>query len=509
MFLFIKVDRSGLTFATPYISEDEDTYHVRAEGGVEARLKKRSAYPGTFCRKNNDRTVLGYGSEHPKPDDEFLHIAIGHNGDIELQRDHYCTLPLFYGFDRGTFVVSNDYQAVVESLDTLTLSDVGLRRQLFATLDYLGTWWQEVGIIGERQRLTFKEGEVSIRQPAPRAWTYNDELPDTNPRQFPDILASRFDKFIDSKLSNEVVGFEISGGMDSSFLPLYLAAKGDQRQLIGGSLVLPDPERNQQLTKLNDLEHATNLHLRKIYIDPLEHCPLAGYLDDTSKYVPPYLDLYDAGFAQIADYFQTQGVSVLVFGAGGDDLLEHRPRPEHNADIRYQEPTPPFYTAKAAHPLMELSSARTLLPPNTIVGNISHNNTYIERDIWPVSPFYDVPLFYFCQGLPVQFRANKNIFRAYYQARDFPASLYRGTNENFENFTNASWLSAKYAGLIVEIARSPYLEQLGYIDTEIILDGYKNMQQTIPNCKALFQIYTWIQAELSIRTAVNLGQFKT
>jgi len=101
--------------------------------------------------------------------------------------------------------------------------------------------------------------------------------------------------------------------------------------------------------------------------------------------------------------------------------------------------------------------------------------------------------------LPIQFRANKNIVRAYYEACHFPECLYRGEGDSFEPVFNRALLSDQYSRLIHSVARQSYLAQLGYIDPEALLQTYADMHPDACDGHTLFQIYMWLCAELNIQ----------
>src|SRR6187551_623930 len=82
----LRISRSSQWFTVDNVS-----------GSMQARLRARRPYPGTFCQQQPDGSVLlGYGPLQPRHDEEFLHVRLTPDGGVSIQRDLLCTLPLFY-----------------------------------------------------------------------------------------------------------------------------------------------------------------------------------------------------------------------------------------------------------------------------------------------------------------------------------------------------------------------------------------------------------------------------
>lgn len=157
-------------------------------------------------------------------------------------------------------------------------------------------------------------------------------------------------------------------------------------------------------------------------------------------------------------------------------------------------------TAKASFTIRDpFQPIPTLLAPSIVQEHLATANTYIERDIWLVSPFHSVELFNYCQSLPVQFRSNKNIFRAYFEASHFPLSLYRGENEDFGNFFEQCWDLGVYTPFISQLLEQSSLHELGIVDVAKI----RRILQT-KAVDELFALYVWLVLELNMRLVSNV-----
>lgn len=511
MFLLIEIRKP--TQASTHVRREHYAIHstdtwLSVKGScAAAKIKTRRAYPGTFCERQTDGSILmGYGSREVQTEDEFLHITFNVDGSICLQRDVHCMLPIFYGQSGEVVIISNEYHEVVERLPYLTLNLVNLSKNLInvtPTTQY--TLWNEVNVLGERQVLYIKDNEpVFMPGATPRPWAFSTELPEVNPQAFPSMIDSRLRRFIDTRLGGNVVGVELSGGLDSAFLPLFMAANGYGTPVPAGTLVQPDPEdRDRQLQKIRQIEERTSLRSKRIHLHPGRHYPLVNVMGN-SKFRPidHAHDAYEAPTAELAEYFRNLGVEVVVTGGGGDQLLEHRPHPDVIASEQQNKPVPPFLTSLCQIPSDIYKSPvapPTLLSSSLVYENLAQANTYINRDIWPVSPFYDVPLFNFCQALPVHFRANKNIFRAYFEASGFPEILYKGHNEYFSTFFDMCLLAGTYDALVQRLAQRSVTAKLGYVDIDKLVGLFFSIRQGTTSSEALFSIYTWMRIELNLQ----------
>lgn len=508
MFLFLQARHTPHETASPASALNSGAYHISsANDAITGWLQHRTAYPGTFCFTDESGTVhLGYGNPQGADDEEFLAIQITRQGEIRIERDVLCTLPLFFGYSNGTFVLCNEYKEVCAALPRLTPDRQAIARFLLDTMpgDPF-TMWQEVGVLGEREVLTLNRRGLHVSKPSSRPWSFSDELPRSDPYAFPGLIAQHFHHFTDTKLEGNIVGFEISGGLDSAFLPLFLAASGRQLHAYAGSIIQPSAAANQ-LDKIAQVEAYTGLKSKKVLHDPTRHFPLIKHIDPRGNFIHIRRNPYEPAKSEIADFFAEQGVNIMVSGGGADQIMEHRPSPAVRPDI------PPddhhAFASQTARKLFSdyrppaFSTPANLLPSGIFYENLVRTNMYLARGIWPVSPYYDIPLFNYLQGLPVQFRANKNIVRAYFEAKNFPLGVYRGPNEDFGDFFNDCWFSGQYEPFITELTEDSMTAAMGLVEIEIIrtiLDDVRHGNRAVAD--QLYHLMNWMCLELNLRAA--------
>lgn len=183
---------------------------------------------------------------------------------------------------------------------------------------------------------------------------------------------------------------------------------------------------------------------------------------------------------------------------GGDQLFANKPHPRVAMPSPYTRPLPAFVREEL---VAEDTPETSLLAGSTMVEHLARSNIYIERDIWPVSPFHSVELFNFCQALPIQYRTNRNILRGYYQAYSFPELLYFG-EENFDSYFDSCLRSPLAAGVFQRYASRPLSDELNLIHTAVLRDLYGAAFRADDDPEEhLFSTYNWLAVERNLRIA--------
>ncbi|HSX29088.1 MAG TPA: asparagine synthase-related protein [Candidatus Saccharimonadales bacterium] len=508
MFLSIYSNGTEPTGEAPKLTvhKKEDGYFVGGQTPHrQAYVRARKHQPSTYCHATpNGDIYMGYGPRHANETTEFLHVYMGRGGDMRIARDMYCTLPLFYGTSEGIVVVSNDFNYVCSALPRLTLNRAYVRQFLQGTEPSWQTMFHEVRVLGERQVLHVHNNTIRITQPPPRNWLYNEELPTTNPRDFLPLLNWQLETFLQTRLVSTHFAFELSGGLDSSLAPLYMRKHGYTGKLVTGSMLLHEPEmRECQLQKLNALITAAQLKPYYIDLHPGRDVPPAIHPAEQQGYMHTLHELYTAGVRHLADYFQAQGITMVVTGMGGDQLFANKPHPRIALPSPYTRPLPAFVHQELAYApyAVEATPEQSLLAGSTMVESLSRANIYIERGIWPVSPFHSVILFNFCQALAIQYRTNRNILRGYYQACGYPELLCLG-EEDFSSYFDVCLRSPIAASMVRHYGTRPLSQALRLIHPTILLDLYGTVCRTSTDPEEhLFAIYNWLAVERNLRVA--------
>ena len=475
----------------PFSVHEDSAYYIVQTPRVSLRLRKRSAYPGTYCRiVGPDELVCGYGSSQPREDEEYLRIVISRRGSIQVYRDGYATLPVFYGQSGNTFVLSNDYAFVCKHLPNLTLSKQGTLETLLLNPSSYQLIWQEIHLLKAVHELSLQEdGTVSVLPTSSRPWMFSWDAPQADAHDFARYFSQHLDSFI-KLFANEVVAFEISGGLDSATLPLYMAARNIPINARAAAMIFPNDFGDSQKVKLAVLEAVTGLRIEKLPLDVDKHWALKDIMELSrpERHFYANRNTYHNPSVEFLDSFANTGVKVVVTGLGGDDCMENVvdiPRELEHGDIayarRHDQIYPRYITTKAIdHYLATAPAASQALPP--LPFSVYHAgpggyNDYIERDIWPVSPFLNPNLYTYMQGLPAYFRSNKNILRLFHKAYHMPDIIYAASqNEDFSVFLNKMFTSPYYEQLIRTYAADSVAAGLGYVDSDELLKMYESLK---------------------------------
>lgn len=515
------------TRGQPRIGETAHDFRLSsADGSVDITLARRNVYPQTYCQQTDSDTYeLGYGPRHPKSDDEFLHITIHSSGRLCIVRDVYATLPLFYGMGEGFVIVSNSYEFIAASLPHLSLNERGIADVLVPHVALHPVLWKEIGSLGEREILEVtSEGKVHVTHPSSRPWATSSDVPPSDPAEF----ISRLEQALNTTLQryttpNDVLAFELSGGLDSPLLPLYLSRKQPDRPWYSITVLTPGRPQttlSAKLAAIQKIAPAAQLHVLR----PKEHhLPLATILSSPQAYqFYPDRDVYYEQQESAGDAFQAYNAAVVFTGMGGDDLFEHIVKSNtyigvgEEGILERMDHFASFYT-EALRSLVRVTTPKdsshrpTPLLSVSLAAPSMHHNVYIERGLWPASPYLNVDFYNYCQGLPWNLKKGKRLLRAYYQANRFPRYLYDKTfpNEDFNNYFDEALLSPFYARFIEYFAQEGVTVAMGYVDGQKLLESYrKTLSSGKSERNELFQIYLWLCVEVNLHTALRSGQWR-
>lgn len=494
--------------AAVHIDETPDAWVIRtADRSLRARLKKRHAYPTTYCQQLDQSIVqFGYGDE---TQDEFLTITIQGNKIVSIVRDNFAVLPLFYYGTESNFFVSNEYADILKNIDTPIVRESVLVDHLMMVDRPMPPPIEGVEVLKEQERLTFQMGEgLVLTQASDRPWLYSLDVPASDPKAFFGKFSAYLDYFIESRLSGQEFAFVVSGGLDSATLPQYFYRKTNQ-PIVTASLLFGRPYDATQQPKLQTIFEQTAATPIAHALDPKTMAPLSGMT--TPRYGEA---VYAEAFLPLLHQLRAMGVQVLVTGDGGDEFFGNvndqsfaMSHGERARVMRQDLKLPDFFTAKLKNAYLSNVPQTPLLPlphrpANTSFGQLL-NNLFIREDIWPVSPFSSPELYGYIQSIPAHFRANKNILRAFHKAKGFTELIYDAPkNEYFDVFFQECFETGAYDGLLESVLPSAHTVALGYVDGAQVQEVYNRVKQgSKMDEDAAFRLYCFFQLEESLRLA--------
>ncbi len=484
------------------------------------KLRMRSDYPSTFCVLEPSGAVFcGYGQ--PKPTDEqtdFLHIHIAPSGRFSIQRDLLSTLPLFYSHEDHILSVSNEYSVVWSNLSKHTLNEATLPEWLIPDINWRRhTACKEIHTLNELESLLFEQAHLKVQPGLARPWGISSDAPSTRPQDFMSTLERHADTVLQRFLpSMDRAVFEISGGLDSSFLPLYASQKYPGIVSHASSILFNGYFRETHLEKLVAIGQYIHPQWSFVSFDDPDYRPLRDAVSEHT-FVPGH---YCApGFEELGDKYAallaSKGYRIIFTGDGGDELFDNMTNVEESLGLgmpgyqrRYTTALPPFLTETFRAAWSNGALHASYIGNPQLAVNLHRavilRNFFIRHDIWPVTPFANKELYYFCQGLPIHFRANKNVFRAYYQAKGWPPCIYNPrADEHPGNILDDIYLSGYYSELINYFCTHGLLTNyFHYIDKDSLLTTLwsciQNKTQGEARTKSFFATHFWLLAEIGL-----------
>ena len=431
MFLYLKVAPSQEKLQ--WQDESDRDYFKFSTHNCHLQLRKRLAQPHTYASVEQGRLVLGYRTPN---DYEYLRITIDTHGNLELEGDIHGRLPLFYKHKDDSFYICNHYEQLRKG--TIALNERQLASYLYLLGDTYDTLDKDIYILPPNSKLDYSRGVVNIEQISRR-----ETIEPSSPTLFPQLLTQHMD-FILDEYQLESVAIEASGGLDSSSLAVLSSRTGRPTELFAAEFESTYQKRQRQ--KLDRLASFTKAQLSLVSYRPEQHAPLSRFLGQEPVPIYEFSELYYEILSDVANECAESRHSIILSGIGGDELFEHqsiaRELEEGSEWKQSLQKRKPHHTSDYMRSLREdyirslpdtVTSHPHPLPRSVYSANVTTNNIFIDRDIWPVAPLADAELYRYCQGLDLHFKANKNLLRSWFEAHHAPEPLYQSSqNEYFD-----------------------------------------------------------------------------
>lgn len=318
-FLLIRSQKTPRTSqkATLLIEESPDEWTISCAGKLlQATIKKRRAYPTTYCQQIDPSTVLmGYGSE---AQDEFLTVTLQGNAVISIVRDSFAILPLFYYEDAFFFVLSNEYEAILKHIEAPTVCESSAIDHLMMVDHPIMPPIEGVSVLKEQEKLEFHMGSgIMLSLPPDRPWRYSTDAPRSDPKTFFSVFSEYLDYFIESRFSGQRIAFGVSGGLDSATLPQYFYCKTNQ-PICMASMLLGPPYDVSQRSKLQAIAKQTNATHIAHTLDATTMAPLSSITE------PRYAEAtYLEAMLPLVCQLREIGVEVFATGDSGDEFFHN------------------------------------------------------------------------------------------------------------------------------------------------------------------------------------------
>jgi len=466
---------------------EREFYVFRSVFGT-VRLRKRANYPTTYAIVDHNILMIGYGNMElaremlgqdspllpydPNYLQEFLYIEIDCiKREVRLQRDGFCTVPLFAAYDSEYLAIANSFEATCEVFGGDLVVD---RQKLYnlvidRRIDSNDTCIENCIVLEELERLTWRKGKLhrsSIAGPIEvAAGEYGSD-----PLIFRKFLDSLMGEYAERYVRSGSVGCEFSGGVDSAIIAGHLADNGYDPLLV--SMGFPGEYGKSQQEKIRNFRDRFNTRHHVVDMDVDTLFPLSELaLHEAWRPVYEQQELYYACANECRKLLSENNIDVVFNGLGGDDVLARfdflRPSGKDNLPNFYNDD---FKRDGESGLDNDPADYYPYWSNQFLWQKLGRNNTYIDHNIWPVMPYADPRLFHYCQELRPRFRDNKNIFRMYCEAWRYPVSIYNAeVNENFAPFFNEC-ADKYFKPMALKWLEHSGLARLGIIDREAALE---------------------------------------
>lgn len=485
----------------------------------EVMLRRRNEHPRTFTFQQGPVLYVGYGDiERAKAitnsslenisaeafyDEEFLLLQIdAAHQRVVLQRDAFCTMPLFYSFEEGMLTLSNDYGTVAVGIKRPHISNLSLMEALIALPINFKPSITEIHIPTERSRILWGGEHVQVQLPKPKA-----RHRASNPLDFKSLLELTLDRYWGNAEGQGKI-FELSGGIDSSIAPGYYTRRyGLQPECV--TKIFPDSFQESQVAKIKDFAEIFGAHTHMIPITAQQHFPLR-YIFYGGHRAPVYdsAEIYHDINSEMAALAQKCDATAVFTGVGGNELFEKGKWAEYvyagpDEKARREKIRPAMFYTQTFQRRYEQSFGdiphfglpRPLVATSSLHAFWSRNNIYLDMGIWPISPLADPRLYDFCQGLDSRFIDNKNILRAYASAAGYPHSIFNPKVNEHAGYFFENAVMQYFPTVIKNVVQNSRLAAEGLVDRNMVYEVFKRVQYNELPRRTLFDIFKFVQFE--------------
>ncbi|WP_019812214.1 asparagine synthase-related protein [Saccharomonospora halophila] len=207
------------------------------------------------------------------------------------------------------------------------------------------------------------------------------------------------------------IGLELSGGLDSAIVAIAAHTSAEPTLRTFGLLVdgaLGAEQHRRRVAIANHVGAADDI------LRAHEHAPFcAGGIRATGAAHDPRGEFYREAFEALADRAAHRGVTIMLTGNGGDELMAPRidelppPPPQSLAEVSWLGPR----ARDALAAIDDNLAPSAVLPTPTLMGSAIHHPAYLRAGIWPVAPFTHPRLVRFAEQLPLEVRRGKKLYR--------------------------------------------------------------------------------------------------
>ena len=489
-----KISKEDLTPSANWQLEENPECFVLKALRSEITIKKTLTYPEFFAESRPKGGFL-FGYREPglditgklSLDDEYLIGEIDPGRQrFSLEADALLTLPLYWTMKDSVFYFSSDLmELLTASWHSGKFNLPVLAESILLKGRYnQQTIFKDVFVLTDREQLEWNGLEAKSKLPPPRQALKKEEVDDR-------MAVAEFGRLLEGAAKRKLtllqqtkIGAELSGGLDSSTVAYALIKAGAKLPLPVFSQLLPSPQRENQLKRVQEFADKFNCRLITIELENLYPLANLNWPLDLKGPFDPTLEPYRLGVSEEARLACAQLVKALFTGMGGDELFENVRsqdtgfQGELEWEIRQKWLLPDYLTDKTRDIFLDRNYVFEPQPipfftHSILAAHQVRNQFFVEQGVWPVSLLADSSLVTFCRRLPLRFAKKKTLLRLYQETENFPESFYGSEEKDSMYPLYEKAIKHEKRDLLFQLFRESRLAQMGLVDKIRLLKAYR------------------------------------
>ena len=401
-----------------------------------------------------------------------------------LEAGPWGTAPVFLVAEAGNLWGDWDASRLLRLLPRKNLDPARAARYLaeYANPYARSTLFHGLQLLTERSRAQWDGQTLAITYPEPWFRPRAAELcEDADPVEaFETIMSSTLSRWLN--LSEEHLGAELSGGLDSAIVASSAAALCNKPLRSYGIALMGD-------SRVDQPERRAELARRFGLIDT--EVPIASFLPlapgscrlDGRAPILPWEEGYYEVFYELLGEASAHGTEILLTGFGGDELCGLRPselraiRGDSAVAAALDEDLmnpPSFLTPSARATLSDDLDEPPRAPCSDSAVECAAFSAarYLRRGIWPVHPMCTPELVHFCARLPAEWRYRRRIERELLTRRGCSDRVIHPRERDDFSWALAATLRGPGRPLVERLFAAPALHELGIVDAGRLIFAY-------------------------------------
>lgn len=309
----------------PFIDNTE-RYVLVFNGEIYNYLELKSELDYNF-KTNSDTEVLlaayiKWGKECLHKLNGMFSFAIWDSFERKLftARDRFGVKPFYYHFSENTFYFASEIK---------TLHVAGFKKtpneKVWANYFVYGsygmpneTFWEEIHQLPGGHTLEFENNQIKIE----KWYVFEKEIKKHQKRKNYDEVKSVYTALLKDSIqlrfrSDVPVGFNVSGGLDSSALLAFVNLLGEDKSKINAYTFYTDDERYDELPWVEEMISLTKNPLQKVLLQAKEVKELSEKINKFQD--EPFGGIPTLAYSKIFQKAREDGVLVLLDGQGMDE----------------------------------------------------------------------------------------------------------------------------------------------------------------------------------------------